>query len=87
MEFREQPASFRDEGSWLESRGSRLLEGVDLEQREALLHVWWYLECYITVDPEVIPQPHATLVTADLAVVIPNSTLFLGISVHCGEWN
>lgn len=47
-----------------------VLEGVDLEQREAPLHVSWYLGCCIMADPEVIPQPHATLVTADCAVVI-----------------
>lgn len=50
--------------------GMPVLEGIDLEQREAPLHVWWYLGCCIMADPEVIPQSHATLVTADCAVVI-----------------
>lgn len=76
-EFGEQPVSCWDDGSQLESRGSRLLEGVDLE------HVWWYLG---RADPEVTPQPHVTLVTADFAVVTPpKQHLILGISAHRKE--
>lgn len=71
-EFREQPASCLDDGSRLDCRGSGLLEGVDLE------HVW--------ADPEVISQPHVTLVAADFAVVTPpKQHLILGISAHREE--